>query len=73
MKIDFYSADASGFLEFSEVKFWTEKSFCLPENCADDIGFFNYTFNFKFSVYNVLYRKGLGLSRKCATPVNYFI
>jgi hypothetical protein len=73
MEFDFDSADASSFLEFSEVKFWTEKSFCLPENCADDIGFFNYTFNFKSSVYNVLYRKGLGLSRKYATPVSYYL
>ena len=75
MQIDFDSADAPGFLEFAQVKFGTEKSFCLPENCSNNVGFFNYTFNFKSSVYNVLYRKCLGCSRKYATPVCklYFI
>ncbi len=72
MEVYFYSADATGFLEFSEVEFRTEKSLCLPENCADDIGFFNNTFNIKFGMYNVLYRKGLGCSRKYATPVCKF-
>jgi hypothetical protein len=73
MKINFYSADATSFLKFSEVKFRAKKSLSLPENCADYIRFFNYTFNIKFSVYNVLYRKGLGCSRKCATPIVSYV
>jgi len=59
MQLDFDSADASSFLQLSEVQFWTEKSFCLTENCAYNIWFFNYTFYLKFSMYNVLYSKGL--------------
>jgi hypothetical protein len=69
VQVDFDSAYASSFLELAEIKFWTEKSFCLPKNCSNNIGFFNYTFNFKSSVYNVLYRKCLGCSRKYATPM----
>jgi len=73
MEVNFDSADASSFLEFSEVKFRAEKSFSLAKNSANNIRFFNYTFNIKSSVYNVLYRKGLGLSRKYATPCKLFI
>ncbi len=69
MQIDFDSADASSFLEFSEIKFRAEKTFSLAKNSPNNVWFFNNTFNFKSSVYNVLYRKGLGLSRKYATPV----
>lgn len=59
VQVDFDSADASSFLQLSEIKLWTEQSFCLTENCAYNIRFFNYTFDLKFSMYNVLYRKGL--------------
>ena len=72
MEVDFDSADASSFLEFSEIKFRAEKTFCLAKNSANNIGFFNDTFNIKSSVYNVLYRKGLGLSRKYATPCKVY-
>jgi len=73
MKLNFDSPDAPSLLKFAEIKFWAKKTFCLPENCSYDIGFFYYTFNFKSSVYNVLYSKGLGCSRKCATPVVSYI
>ena len=73
MQVDFDSADAPSFLEFSQVKFRAEKSFCLTENCSNNVGFFNYTFNFKSSVYNVLYRKCLGCSRKYALPIVSYI
>lgn len=69
MQVYFDAADSAGFLQFSKIKFWSEESFCLAKNCAYNIGFLDDTFNFKFSVYNVLYRKGLGLSRKYATPI----
>ncbi len=73
MEVDFDSANSACFLQFSKIKFWTEESFCLAKNCAYNIRFLDDTFNFKFSVYNVLYRKGLGLSRKYATPICKFI
>ncbi len=65
MQVDFDSADAACFLEFSEVEFWSEKSFCLSENCSDNVWFFNDAFDFESGVYNILYGKGLGCSRKC--------
>ena len=73
MQVDFYSADASSLLELAEVKFWSEESLCLAKNCAYNVGFLYDTFNFKSSVYNVLYRKCLGCSRKCALPIVSYI
>ncbi len=73
MQVNFYSADASSLLELAEIKFRSEKSFCLAKNCAYNVRFFDDPFDFKSSVYNVLYRKCLGCSRKCALPVNYLV
>ena len=66
-------SDAACFLQFSQVKFWSEKSFCLPENCADYVGFFYNAFYFESCKYNVLNRKCLGCSRKYALPDDLFI
>ena len=64
VQVDFDSADATGFLEFSKVQFGSKKSFCLSENCSDHVGFFDDAFNFESCVYNILYGKGLRCSRK---------
>jgi hypothetical protein len=65
MQINLDSADAPRFLELAQVKFRPKKPFGLTKNRADYVGFFNYAFNFKSRVYNILYGKGLGCSRKC--------
>jgi hypothetical protein len=65
MQVDFYSADSSCFLKFPKIKLRPEKSFCLSENCSNDIWFFNDAFDIKLGVYNILYSKRLGCSRKC--------
>ncbi len=64
MQVYFDSADATGLLEFSEVKFWSEESFGLPKNCPYDVGFFYDPFKFKSCVDNILYSECLGCSRK---------
>jgi len=59
MQVDFYSADASGFLEFAQIKFGSKKPFCLPEDCADYVGFFHDAFDFESCMYNILYSECL--------------
>jgi len=69
MQVYFYSTDPASFLEFSQIEFRSKKTLGLSKNSSDNIGFLNDTLNLELCVYNVLYRKCLGYSRKCAPPV----
>ena len=69
MQFYFYSTDSASFLEFSQIEFWSKKTLGLSKNSSDNIGFLNDTLNLELCVYNVLYRKCLGYSRKFAPPV----
>jgi hypothetical protein len=60
MQINLDPADPARLLKLPKVKIRAEKSFRLPENSSDNVGLFNYSFNVKLRLRNVLYRKRLG-------------
>jgi hypothetical protein len=64
----FFECNSISILPMRPV-FWSSLRSSLPENCAYNVWFFHYAFDFKSGVYNILYGKCLGCSRKCTPPI----